>query len=330
MQPGDPRDEASGDGAASGPKPRPPAEAYEALQAENEQLRSEVQILKDLLSTYEQVVVEQSERMSAALAAKEVAEAADREKSAAKQRLEKELEIGARIQTCILPPTIEIQGLSVSARMIPASEVGGDYYDVFATRDGAWIGIGDVAGHGLTSGLVMLMVQSAVAALGRDRPDALPSEILGAVNAVLYDNIRHRLRQDEYVTLSLLRYHDDGRLVFAGAHEEMVVRRAATGRCETVPTLGTWVGVRSDIGSATVDASITLEEGDVLVLYTDGVTEAMDGDRRQFGLDRLAGVVEEIGAAPVDEIQRHILAEVARWSAQQDDDITVVVIRRRG
>jgi hypothetical protein len=88
--------------------------------------------------------------------------------------LEKELEIGARIQTCILPAAIEVPGLSVSARMIPASEVGGDYYGVFPTHDGAWIGIGVVAGHGLTSGLVMLMMQSAVAALGRARPDALP------------------------------------------------------------------------------------------------------------------------------------------------------------
>src|SRR5207247_1046155 len=103
---------------------------------------------------------------------------------------------------------VHIEGVEVSARMIPADEVGGDYYDVLPIAEGtqgAWIGIGDVAGHGLTAGLVMMMIQSVVAALVKQAPDRAPSQHLGVLNAILYDNIRERLEQSEHVTLSLLR-----------------------------------------------------------------------------------------------------------------------------
>src|SRR5262249_7320903 len=151
---------------------------------------------------------------------------------------------------------------------IPASEVGGDYYDVFPVVGGGWIGIGDVAGHGLTSGLIMLMVQSTVAALGRQSPGAAPRDIVRVVNEGLFDNIRHRLRNDEHVTLSLMRFHRDGRIVFAGAHEEIVVFRKAAGRCELIPTLGPWLGAMRDVGPVTVDNALRLEDGDLMVLYS--------------------------------------------------------------
>src|SRR5262249_9515301 len=115
----------------------------------------------------------------------------------AKQRLEQELEIGARIQTSIPPASVEIQGLQISGRMRPATEVGGDYFDAFPVPNGGWVAIGDVAGHGLTAGLVMLMAQSVIAGLGRASPLASPARLLQTVNAVLFENIRRRLRHDE-------------------------------------------------------------------------------------------------------------------------------------
>ncbi len=157
---------------------------------------------------------------------------------AKKQRLEQELEIGARIQTCLLPGVIDIPGLEVAARMTPASEVGGDYYDAFPVPGGAFIGIGDVAGHGLTSGLVMLMVQSVIGALGRRYPDSAPRDLVNALNTVLYDNIRHRLHNTEHVTFTLFRYFENGRCAFAGAHEELVVYRKRTNEIEFVATPG--------------------------------------------------------------------------------------------
>ncbi|HVJ16337.1 MAG TPA: substrate-binding domain-containing protein, partial [Polyangiaceae bacterium] len=184
---------------------------------------------------------------------KRVADAAAQQEKAEKERLEQELSIASRIQTSILPRDLDVAGLSIAAMMIPASEVGGDYYDVLSVDGGCWIGIGDVAGHGLRPGLVMMMLQSVVAAIGRHTPNASPSELLGVVNAVLYDNVRQRLNQDEHATLSLIRYDRSGELVFAGAHEDLIVHRARSGECELVQTLGTWVGATSDIQDVTID-----------------------------------------------------------------------------
>src|SRR5499427_5838204 len=87
-------------------------------------------------------------------------------------RLELEMEIASKIQTAILPNITPraVRGLEIAARMRRATEVGGDYYDVLPTEDGCWLGIGDVAGHGLPAGIIMLTIQSAIAALTQDRP----------------------------------------------------------------------------------------------------------------------------------------------------------------
>ena len=243
-------------------------------------------------------------------------------------RLRKELEIGARIQTSILPAELVVPGLDIAAQMLTASEVGGDYYDVLPTSFGAWIGIGDVAGHGLNAGLVMLMAQSAIAALTRQRPDARPSEIVTATNALLYENIRRRMHRDEHVTLSLLRYRADGHITFAGAHEDILVARARGG-CEWIPTPGAWVGAREDVRPMTVDGELRLEPDDVMVLYTDGVIEAMNAHRQELGSNRLAEIVAAHQRDPVEALRDRIVGEVERWSPERRDDVTVLVARQR-
>jgi sigma-B regulation protein RsbU (phosphoserine phosphatase) len=213
--------------------------------------------------------------------------------------------------------------------MLPATEVGGDYYDVLPTQHGCWIGIGDVAGHGLRSGLVMMMLQSVVSALVRSRPDAAPRDLLRVVNAVLYENVRERLAQDEHATLSLIRYRDTGELQFAGAHEDMLVLRADTGKVEVVPTLGTWVGATKDIDNATQDTTCQLGDGDLLLLYTDGVIEARNGAGEQFGPERL---MQELGRSqhePVQAIRDRVCSAVTEFMVEQRDDIALLVARYR-
>jgi len=245
----------------------------------------------------------------------------------AKQRLERELEIGAHIQTCILPKQVLVSGLDMAACMRPAAEVGGDYYDIIPTSDGCWVGIGDVAGHGFTSGLIMLMTQSAIGALIDSDPTLSPRGILCDANRLLSENIRNRLGKDEFVTLSLLRYFRDGRVDFAGAHEDMIVYRADNRRCDIIETQGTWLGAKADIAEQTHDRTLQLHDGDVLVLYTDGVTEAMNNRHEQFGLAQLVEVVERHGAKPAQEILNAILRHVDGWMEDQTDDVTALVFR---
>ncbi|MDI1429908.1 PP2C family protein-serine/threonine phosphatase [Polyangium sorediatum] len=259
--------------------------------------------------------------------ARELAES--REQMAAKERLEKELEISARIQTSILPRRLDVPGLDVAARMIPASEVGGDYYDVFPVEGGGILAIGDVAGHGLQSGLVMLMVQSAIAALGREDPSARPKDLVRVLNLVLYDNIRNRLRNDEHVTLTVMRYHRSGRVVFAGAHEDILILRARTGKVEMIPTLGPWVGAMRDVARTVQDDELVLEDGDVMVLYTDGVTEARSASGEMYGMERLTQQIQALAGEPVERIRDVILDDVARFARVQEDDVTLVVVRFR-
>jgi len=244
-----------------------------------------------------------------------------------KQRLEKELEIGARIQTCLLPKTVAIPELELAAKMVPASEVGGDYYDAFAAGKGGFIGIGDVAGHGLTSGLVMLMVQSVVGALGRKSPDASPSELVCALNTVLYDNIRHRLQNKEHVTFTLLRYDPGGKLTFAGAHEEICVYRKRSGKVELVETPGTWLGAMRDVRKHTVDSQLTLEKGDIVLLYTDGITEARASGGEQFGIERLTALLENSADLPMQAVIDRVYKAVASHARELDDDVTLLAFR---
>lgn len=256
--------------------------------------------------------------------------AASRVQLAAAERLERELEIARKIQTSILPRDRSAPGLELDARMRPASEVGGDYYDILPVADGCWLGIGDVAGHGLTAGLVMLMVQSLIAVLVQEHPDARPSQLIPALNTMLYKNIRDRLAQDEHVTLTLLRVLVDGQVYFAGAHEVIVVCRARDGACELIETPGTWLGVVPDVGPGMPDSQLQLQPGDLMLLYSDGVTEAMNAAREQYGLRRLGAALATVRERPVSQICEHLMAEVGAWTAKQRDDVTVLVLRYRG
>jgi serine phosphatase RsbU (regulator of sigma subunit) len=248
------------------------------------------------------------------------------------ENMKKEMELAARIQTSILPKQPAIPGLEIAASMLPAESVGGDYYDVVpAEGGGSWIGIGDVAGHGITAGLIMLQAQSAAAALMRRAGRAGPAEILCELNRAVYENVRGRMTQDAHMTMSIVRTFEDGRVIMAGAHEEAIVCRK-TGACEVVPIKGTWVGVRADIKKLTEETELRLDEGDVLVLYTDGVIETRNEAGEHYGIDRLKKVIARTRDEDVDRIRQTVLTDVKTWAGKRkpDDDLTVLVIRQVG
>jgi PAS domain S-box-containing protein len=240
---------------------------------------------------------------------------------------QEEMAIARRVQTSILPRTFAVTGLEIAAAMEPADDVGGDYYDVLARPDGAWLAIGDVSGHGLDAGLIMLMVQSALASIARTRADASPAEVVSLLNAVLHDNISGRLESNEYVTLCLLRYTRDGAVVFAGAHEHILICRRDTGKVEQVETPGPWLGIDPDITGATVNNAAVLRDGDLMVLFTDGLIEAQNAAEEQFDMQRLCDIVQRHRTEAPAAIKDHLLAAVHAWMVTQEDDISVLVAR---
>ncbi len=265
----------------------------------------------------------------ALLGQQRVAETTRRE-HAERDRLQKEMELAERIQTSILPKHLQVDHLDISAVMLPAVDVGGDYYDVLPFEGGCWLAIGDVAGHGLRTGLVMMMLQSIISGLIRHNPWAAPRDLVRTVNAVVYENIRRRLGQDEHATLTLLRLDSQGRVVFAGAHEDLLIYRARERRIETVPTPGTWVGAVKSIDAGTVESEQTLQAGDTVVLYTDGLSEAMDENQRTFGVDRLSTEFAKVAELSVGSIRDHLISTVRQFAANQDDDMTLLVVRFTG
>jgi serine phosphatase RsbU (regulator of sigma subunit) len=212
--------------------------------------------------------------------------------------------------------------------MITASEVGGDYYDVLTVERGCWIAIGDVSGHGLTAGLVMMMVQTGIASLVRSQPDANPRDVVKTLNRVVYENLHDRLEAQRHMTLSVMRYHPDGRIVVAGAHMDAVVWRAASRTIELLATPGTFLAMTEDIDPVNVDVAWQVDPGDVLVLLSDGVTEAEDGRRQPFGYDGVIRIVERHASGPTEAIRDALFAALLAHSPELADDATVLVVRR--
>jgi DNA-binding LacI/PurR family transcriptional regulator/serine phosphatase RsbU (regulator of sigma subunit) len=270
-----------------------------------------------------------SSAITGARLVEQVVDAATRRHHAERERLEKEMEIAAKIQTSLVLKSISAEGLDVAAAMIPATEVGGDYYDVVPFDGGCWLGVGDVAGHGLQTGLVMLIIQGVVAALTRDNPHASPRDVIRILNRVMHESVRRRMKQDEHATLVLLRCGAGGQVTFSGAHEDIVLYRAARSSCERVEALGPVLGAVADLRDTLTEGSFVLERQDLMVLYTDGLIEAMNREGEPFGLDRVCAVVAAAATDPVADIRDRILAEVRVWMGEQRDDISLVVVRRQ-
>ncbi|EDN65946.1 Stage II sporulation E [Beggiatoa sp. PS] len=237
-----------------------------------------------------------------------------------------------QLQKMLLPKAHELEQvteLDIAGFMEPADEVGGDYYDVLQHNGRLKIGIGDVTGHGLESGVVMLMVQMAVQTLLTHEVSD-PKTFLTVLNRAIYHNVK-RIETDKNLTLSLLDYQD-GKLQLTGQHEEVLLVRQ-NGQVERIDTfeLGFMVGVVEDITHFVSHREIELQPGDGIVLYTDGITEAQNIDEELYGLERLCEVVSQNWASSAQEIQQAVIADVRLHIGEQKilDDITLLILKQK-
>jgi serine phosphatase RsbU (regulator of sigma subunit) len=247
-------------------------------------------------------------------------------------RLSAELDVTRQLQQMILPKPSEleaIEGLEITGFMEPAEEVGGDYYDVLQQDGKVKIGIGDVTGHGLESGVLMLMTQTAVRTL-LESNQTDPVKFLDILNRTIYHNIQ-RINPYKDLTLALLDYAD-GIITLSGQHEEMIVVRTG-GNVERIDTryLGFPIGIEEDIADFIATVQVQLHPGDVVVLYTDGITEAEDINREQYGLERLCEVVSRHWERSAQAIKEAVIEDVRSHIGEQKvfDDITLVVLKQK-
>ncbi|MDJ1181547.1 SpoIIE family protein phosphatase [Roseofilum sp. BLCC_M91] len=247
-------------------------------------------------------------------------------------RLSSEIDIAKTIQKMVLPKPGELKRISyldISGYMEPADEVGGDYYDVLQQGDRLKIGIGDVTGHGLESGVLMLMTQTVVRTLQKVNT-MNPIEFLDLLNQTLYDNLQ-RMNCDKNMSLSILDYHD-GVMTLSGQHENLILVRL-DGQVEIIDTidLGFPIGLDGEIRQFIHQQDIHLNPGDIIVLYTDGITEAANIHQAQYGLQKLCSVVIEYRHRSAEEIREQVIEDVREFIGQQKvfDDITLVVIKQK-
>ena len=235
-----------------------------------------------------------------------------------------EMELATRIQTALVPAKPLLPGCDVAASMFPAEIVGGDYYDFINVGDTHWVLIGDVSGHGVPAGLIMMMCQTAVQTELRAHPDLEPNVLLARVNGTLVENMR-RLGEQKYMTLTAIRRDPDGTFHFAGLHQDLFIRRASTHSVERIPSTGTWVGLMHDIEEQLPVSQFTLESGDVLLLYTDGITEA-ERNKELLNNEGLVALLEASQGKTAEDILEDILQPMESYEI--DDDVSLVVIRQ--
>lgn len=248
-------------------------------------------------------------------------------------RMSAELDVTRRLQQMILPQDKELQQideLDISGFMEPADEVGGDYYDVLNHEGRIKIGIGDVTGHGLESGVLMLMVQTAIRTLLINN-ETNYVKFWDTLNRVLYENIQ-RMNSDRNMTLALLDY-EPGLVRLSGQHEEMLVVRDG-GIVERIDTidLGFPVGLVSEIADFINQTEVKLNPGDGVVLYTDGITEAADLERNLYGLERLCQVVSQNWHLSADAIRQRVVEDVQQHIGENNrvqDDISLLVLKQK-
>jgi sigma-B regulation protein RsbU (phosphoserine phosphatase) len=251
------------------------------------------------------------------------------ELKSARDALWGEMEVAKRIQTALLPEDRRAGAFQVAARMIPAAEVGGDYYDIVDAGEGRqWVAIGDVSGHGVESGLVMMMTQTSILSLVRENPSLTPAEVFREVNGVLWQNIS-RMRASRYMTLNVVRLDEAG-FTMAGKHQDVLVWRRGRG-VEVVVNEGCWIGLVQDAGAHVQDLFVPMGPGDVALFFTDGATEAQNARGEMYGEERLAAALARVAGMALEDALAALLAEVAAFRGQeQDDDVTLLLVRRAG
>ncbi|BAZ29857.1 protein-serine/threonine phosphatase [Cylindrospermum sp. NIES-4074] len=248
-------------------------------------------------------------------------------------RMSAELDIIRQMQQMILPKQEEleaIEALDIAGFMEAADEVGGDYYDVLDTDGVVTLGIGDVTGHGLESGLLMLMTQTAVRTLKEIR-ETDSVRFLDTLNRTIYKNVQ-RMNSDKSLTLVILNYAQ-GQVSISGQHEEtIVVRKGGDIECIDTMDLGFPIGLDDDIADFISHTTLELEPGDGIVLYTDGITEAKDMNKIQYGMEPLCEVISQNWHKSAEEIKDAVITDVRRHIGKQKvfDDITLLVFKRQG
>ncbi len=247
-----------------------------------------------------------------------------------KKRLDHDLEIARDIQRILLPSEAPvINGFQISGINVPARQVSGDYFDyIRVDEERLGVAIADVSGKGVPASLIMAICRSVLRAEASRNPS--PADVLRKVNRQLYPDIK----EDMFISMAylILNHQRNGITLARAGHDAPLLYQQQSQTVTPIKSPGMVVGI--DSGSVfdrlTVDFAVPLERDDCLVLYTDGVTEALNAEGDEFGLERMMESVRASANDGAQAIVKKIIAEVRDFtgSAPQNDDMTLIAIRK--
>jgi sigma-B regulation protein RsbU (phosphoserine phosphatase) len=247
-----------------------------------------------------------------------------------KKRLDHDLEIARDIQRILLPSEAPVvEGFEISGLNIPARHVSGDYFDYIKVDDDRLgVAIADVSGKGVPASIIMAICRSVLRSQATGNPS--PADVLQKVNRQLYPDIK----EDMFISMAYVVLDHVRKTVTLcrAGHDAPLHYEHRTQTITPLKPPGMVVGI--DSGSVfdriTSDFVLTLEKDDCLLLYTDGVTEALDANGDEFGFDRMIVCVRASAASGAPAIIARIIDELRNFvgSQPQNDDITLIAIRK--
>jgi sigma-B regulation protein RsbU (phosphoserine phosphatase) len=243
-----------------------------------------------------------------------------------KERIEKEIEIAGAIQRRLLPKEIpSLPGYEVDAIAQPTKMVGGDYFDIIKIGDAKFaLVVADVSGKGVPAALLVSTLHASLHAYIEGTPDL--AELAGKLNQVVYANTE----PERYITL-FIGILDIPQATFTyvnAGHNFPFVFRSSSSSVSTLSSGGLPLGMFET--AQFQQETISLSQRDTMVLYTDGVTEAMDKSFKEYGEERLRKRILEDGGKPAAELKHTIVSDVGKFVADepQSDDMTLMVVKR--
>jgi len=248
-----------------------------------------------------------------------------------KRAIERELRTAREVQRILLPQDDpQFPGFRISGTNLPARIISGDYYDYIDVGEGRLgIVIADVSGKGIPAGLLMAMCRSALRSVAPG--ESSPSKVLAAVNRQLFPDIR----EDMFISMAYAVLEaGEGRLTLARAgHDPALCFRQEDASVESLRPPGLALGIDSGevFGRVTRDQVVELRQGDCILLYTDGVKEAVDVRGEEFGMERMSDVFREASVLGAEAVLRRVQEELREFTGEcpQMDDITLVAIEKR-
>lgn len=242
-------------------------------------------------------------------------------------KMRTEMELAREVQLCLLPQgPPDSKELDLAAHTLPALEVGGDFFDFIPLDDGSLVfTVGDVAGKGMPSALLMAMIRTAMRSVVKLLDEPLPQQILDRTNEELYDDFTE---VGKFATVFVGYYRpDSGQLIYANAGHSPVIYCPKGGEPRMLEADGTAVGVLPM--NLAENQTISLSKGDVLAIATDGFAEARNSSGALFGYDRLMQLVDVLSDFSAQDILDGIYDTIAQfgYGSFQDDDQTLIVVK---